>query len=411
MKTYFQSYIFLALSISLGIFFGIYEHTFTTTLATTISTLFMHFLSMLAAPIVFLAVVSTLLNIEHIDTIKQLGRRVATYTFLTTILASLVALFLFLLIHPISANTDPAATALANTHSYLDFVTDIIPSNITVAFSENKVISLVFLGFLLGLVGHSLPEKEKNVLRSGFSALFNLFLKVAELSSYIMPVAIWAFTTQLTKEVSSQGGRIHELWAYLFVVVSANILQGVVVIPILLKLRGLSPLRIIQKSYKPLLVAFFTKSSNTALPVAMKTAEEKLNIAPHVARFSLPVCTVINMNGCAAFILTTVLFVAGSHGHVFTPFDYAFWVLMSVFAAVGNAGVPMGCFFLSSAFLISMDVPLTTMGKILPFYAVVDMIETALNVWSDMSVTTLVDKDYAGYKAKHIKTPLSAIRP
>jgi sodium:dicarboxylate symporter family protein len=33
------------------------------------------------------------------------------------------------------------------------------------------------------------------------------------------------------------------------------------------------------------------------------------------------------------------------------------------------------------------------MGVILPFYAVVDMIETSLNVWSDSTVSVMVDKD------------------
>lgn len=40
-----------------------------------------------------------------------------------------------------------------------------------------------------------------------------------------------------------------------------------------------------------------------------------------------------------------------------------------------------------------MNVPILLMGVILPFYAVVDMIETSLNVWSDSSVSAMVDKD------------------
>jgi Na+/H+-dicarboxylate symporter len=40
-----------------------------------------------------------------------------------------------------------------------------------------------------------------------------------------------------------------------------------------------------------------------------------------------------------------------------------------------------------------MDVPITIMGAILPFYAFLDMVETALNVWSDLSVTAIVDKE------------------
>ena len=53
----------------------------------------------------------------------------------------------------------------------------------------------------------------------------------------------------------------------------------------------------------------------------------------------------------------------------------------------------MGCYFLSSAFLVGMGVPIEIMGMILPIYAFIDMIETALNVWSDISVTTIVNKE------------------
>ena len=53
----------------------------------------------------------------------------------------------------------------------------------------------------------------------------------------------------------------------------------------------------------------------------------------------------------------------------------------------------MGCFFLSASLLASMNVPILLMGVILPFYAVVDMIETTLNVWSDSNVATAVNKD------------------
>ncbi len=33
------------------------------------------------------------------------------------------------------------------------------------------------------------------------------------------------------------------------------------------------------------------------------------------------------------------------------------------------------------------------MGLILPFYALIDMEETALNVWSDLSVAALIEQD------------------
>jgi Na+/H+-dicarboxylate symporter len=69
------------------------------------------------------------------------------------------------------------------------------------------------------------------------------------------------------------------------------------------------------------------------------------------------------------------------------------WTIVATIAAVGNAGVPMGCFFLSSAFLAAMNVPLNILGVILPFYAMIDMLETAINVWSDSCVVAVVEKE------------------
>ena len=69
------------------------------------------------------------------------------------------------------------------------------------------------------------------------------------------------------------------------------------------------------------------------------------------------------------------------------------WIFIATFAAVGNAGVPMGCYFLTLSLVSSMNVPVTLMGIILPVYAVIDMIETSLNVWSDSCVANIVNKE------------------
>lgn len=51
------------------------------------------------------------------------------------------------------------------------------------------------------------------------------------------------------------------------------------------------------------------------------------------------------MNGCAAFILLTVVYLMQNAGADITLGTLIVWILISTLAAVGNAGVPMGCFF------------------------------------------------------------------
>ena len=69
------------------------------------------------------------------------------------------------------------------------------------------------------------------------------------------------------------------------------------------------------------------------------------------------------------------------------------WILISVVSAVGNAGVPMGCYFLTLSLMSGVGAPIAILGIILPIYTIIDMIETAENVWSDSCVATMVNHD------------------
>ena len=142
-----------------------------------------------------------------------------------------------------------------------------------------------------------------------------------------------------------------------------------------------------------LTLAFFSKSSSAALPLSLKCAEERAHLNHKVARFSFPMCTTINMNACAAFIFITVIFVSQINGASFSYFQLILWIFIASISAVGNAAVPMGCYFLASSLLAANNVPIEILGLILPVYALIDMLETAINVWSDSCVCALVDKD------------------
>ena len=142
-----------------------------------------------------------------------------------------------------------------------------------------------------------------------------------------------------------------------------------------------------------ILTALFTKSSAATLPVTMDCAENRVKCDKKFTRFILPMCTTINMNGCAAFILVTSLFVMKQGGVDLNAITVVSWILISVISAVGNAGVPMGCFFLTLSLMAGKNMPVGVMGVILPVYAVIDMIETAVNIYSDSCVCAMTNKD------------------
>ena len=212
---------------------------------------------------------------------------------------------------------------------------------------------------------------------------------------WTLPLGIMAFAAQLSAQVTA-GVAAASLGRYVAVILGGNVLQFFVVLPLFLLARGLNPIRHLGRMMPAVLMAFFTKSSAATLPVTMETAEKRAGVAPKVSRFVLPICTTINMNGCAAFILVTSLFVMQNAGFELTLGTMIAWVFIAVLAAIGNAGVPMGCYFLTLSLMSSLGAPIGLMGVILPIYTIIDMIETAENVWSDASVCAMTNHDLAG---------------
>lgn len=383
------------LAVCCGLLSGYFNNVHVNTAAQGISDIFIGLLKLVSLPIIFLSIVSTASSMENARELKLLGQKVLKYTLLTTLLAATVALILFIVIDPVRThlNDMPAGTlVIEKPMSYAKHLQQIFPSNIVKPFSDNNVTGVLFIALLLSLSIIALPNENRKVLHSVFSSLFAAMMKITIWIVKLMPIAIWAFITLFMHDLH-EGLEIESLALYLLAVVAANLVQGFIILPLLLKFKNISPIRVAKGMFPALSVAFFTKSSNAALPMAMRCAEERVGVSRRVASFSLPLCTTINMNGCAAFILITVLFVSMSNGMTYTPFEMVLWIFLSTIAAVGNAGVPMGCYFLASAFLATMDVPPYILGIILPFYTIIDMIETALNVWSDSCVATIVDKE------------------
>ncbi len=396
MKRFVGNLLLLA-GIGLGLLTGWANIGILNDTASITSDLFLRLLKLISLPIIFLAVTSTITGMKSLHEMKRMGRKVLTYTLGTTLVAAAVALILYVTIDPAAAakGIEGVATGSETTQqaSYLSFVLNIIPSNFFEAFSQGNVMGIVFIAMILSISILFLPTEQKTFLNKLFSSLFAAMLKITGFVIKLMPIAIWGFMVLLVKELQENHAHFNRIMLYVICVVSANLIQGFVVLPLFLKLKKISPWKSFRGMSQALTVAFFSKSSSATLPVSIRCAEKNLGIKQKVSSFSFPLCSVINMNGCAAFILTTVLFVSSANGLTFSGFDLFSWIFIATFAAIGNAGVPMGCFFLSSAFLIGMDVPLYMMGLILPFYAVLDMIETALNIWSDACITIAVDKD------------------
>ena len=367
-----------------------------------IATVYTRLFQLLAVPTIVLAVITTFATFGSQGSGRIFGRTL-TYTLLTTFAAATVGAILFVLVAPgnlplEAINNSADTTDVSTQTSYIDHIISIIPNNIVRPILEGNVLSLLLLAFAVGIGLSKLPESEnKAVVVKGLSGLQELLFLLIRGLIWTLPLGIVAFSAQLSAQISA-GVVADSIGKYVLVLIGGNLIQFFVVLPLFLLSRGLNPIHVLGKMTPAVLMALFTKSSAATLPVTMETAENRLGVRKNIARFVLPICTTINMNGCAAFILVTSLFVMQNGGAPITLPTILLWILISVVSAVGNAGVPMGCYFLTLSLMSGVGAPIAILGIILPIYTIIDMIETAENVWSDSCVAAIVnsyDKDTA----------------
>lgn len=392
----------MGLALAAGVACGLHPLPHQGAVARAVMTVFMNALRLTSLPIIFLAVCTTIMNMPSLRALAELGRRVLTYTLLTTVLAASTALALYTVVQPSFPGAAAGAAVVdvgggaGPPPSYVDHLVHLVPSSLFAPFIEGNVTAVLLMSVAFGVAMLHVPERE--TVARPLAAVLAALLGIIRAVTSAIPLVVWAGVVTSFAQLTD-GATVAALARYLGVVVAANLVQAFVVLPALLRARGIGPLAAARDFAPALNLAFFSKSSVATLPVAMRCAEERRRVPAQLARFCFPMCTSVNMNGCAAFILTTVLFVSGAHGHTFSTLELLGWVLLASLAAFGNAGVPMGCYVLSCALLGAMDVPLQLMALVLPFYSFIDMLETAVNVWSDACVTLLVDRDLRGQSA------------
>ena len=371
-----------------------------------IATAYTRLFQFVAVPTIALAVITTLSSLGGQKETGRIFLHTLTYTLLTTIAAAAVGLVLYLLISPENLPAEAIQTSQLSTVNsqlstvtYRDHILSVIPNNVIEPFATGNVLSILLISAAVGLAlaylkrqgtGNKGQENIDTLIR-GIFGLQELLYTLIRALIWTLPLGIVAFAAQLSAEISA-GVAVGSLGKYVAVILGGNLIQFFLILPLFLLTRRLNPWKVFRAMSPAVLMALFTKSSAATLPVTMRSAETRLKARPEVARFVLPICTTINMNGCAAFILVTSLFVMQNGGTVIDLPTMLLWLLIAVISAIGNAGVPMGCYFLTLSLMAGIGAPVGIMGIILPIFTIIDMVETAENVWSDSCVCAIVNK-------------------
>lgn len=379
----------LVLGVVLGFIAKEYSVSWLTETLDQIGTIFVQLLKLAVPPLVFTAILVSVVNLRNVNNAARLAARTLMWFLITSLIAVAIGLTIGLITNPgdgFKLPADPGKAPKTN-GDWLDFLTGIIPTNIVTAFSEVKVLQIVFLAVVLGSAILSVGAKAEPLVKG------------AELVLEIIQKALW-WVIKLSPlgtlgligtSVATYGwDLIKPLGTFTADIYIGCALVMFVVYPLLLWLVGkVNPLNYFKGAWPAIQLAFVSRSSVGTMPVTQKVTE-RLGVPKDYASFAVPFGATTKMDGCAAiYPAIAAIFVAEVYGVNLGIKEYLLIAFVSVIGSAATAGLT-GAIIMLTLTLSTVNLPLAGVALLLAIDPILDMMRTATNVAGQVVVPILV---------------------
>ncbi|MCB0763668.1 MAG: dicarboxylate/amino acid:cation symporter [Flavobacteriales bacterium] len=281
--------------------------------------------------------------------------------------------------------------------SPLQFLVDMVPSNIFQSFSNALMLQVIFFAIFFGIVLLMIPPATAAPVNALMNGLNEVFMKMVDVVMKAAPYFVFALMAGVVSRIAGDDlGAVWELFKSLAgysitVVIGLGLVVFLVYPGLMTLLMRRNVYRRFLKAISPAqLLAFSTSSSAATLPVTLECVEDNIGVSRSTASFVLPIGATVNMDGTSLYQAVAVVFLAQYHMVDLTFVQQVSIVLTATLASIGAAAVP-------SAGLVTLFVVLTSLGLdpawiaiILPVDRILDMCRTVVNVTGDATCCSVV---------------------
>ncbi|MBD3821345.1 MAG: dicarboxylate/amino acid:cation symporter [Thiotrichales bacterium] len=360
---------------------------------TFIGTLFLNALKMIVVPLVMSAIITGVANIGSQGGFGRLGAKTIGYYLMTSSIAIIVGLVLVNLIHPgVSGNgvpvlhTDAEVMQAVQGKSAGDIVEvflRMIPVNVVNAAATGQMLGLIFFSLLFGYFMTRIQSDFKQTLSQFWNGVFEVMMLITQWVMKFAPIGVFGL---VAASIAKTGFDQFENLALFFLTVTLALsVHLFVVMPILLKTMGKvqNPWLHYQAMAPVLLTAFSTSSSSSTLPVTIESVEKRAGVSNRISSFVLPLGATVNMDGTALYECVAAIFIAQMFGISLDWSTQLLIVIVALTTSIGVAGIPSASLVAISIILVAVGLPAEAIGLLLVVDRLLDMMRTAVNVFSD----------------------------
>ena len=344
---------------------------------------FIRLIKMLVSPIIFSTLVVGLAGAGE----KHIGRLLLK-ALLWFWVATAAALFIGLGV----ANTlKPGLGAVGGSGSFptpasKPFYEQVVPTSLIDAMANNSILQIVFFSLLFAMALVAIGDKGKPVL----AVLRGVAEAMFKLTEYVMRFAPFGVFAAMAVAVGTQGPVVMVQLGKLVLALYLALIVFVMVLLLAVKLiTGVRIGLVLRELREPLLLAFSTTSSESALPKAIATME-RLGVPSHIVGFVLPAGYSFNLDGSTLYLALASLFIAQATGKYLSPTTQIEMMLTLLLASKGVAAVPRASLVVLASTCAAYGLKVEWIATILGVDAVMDMARTMVNVLGNCMASIIV---------------------
>ena len=352
------------------------------------------FVSLLKLLILPLILVSIYASLAGGDNLRRIGGHALGYYAVTSAVAAtlgtLIGLALSRDLPPGLLNLEPMSAA-ADEFSLERLIASFVPSNLFASLTQGNVLHVVVIAVIAALASRRIAQDQRATLLGGAQALDAMLMQLLRGVLALAPIGIAALVYASLADMDWKG--VFELQAFVWAVALAAIIHALLVMPGLYRLRtGGSPWALLAACRAPLVTALSTASSSATYPVS-KQALEAFGVSERVTSLTLPLGATLNMHGSALYQSILLIFMSQLAGAELSALQALFIVLLTMASSAGTAGIPGGGIAMMAFILDLLGLPQTYLALYLVVDRFFDHPITAINVWGDLVVAAIVDRE------------------
>ncbi len=357
-----------------------------------VSMVFLRLIKTIIAPLLFATLVVGIAGHSNLKQVGRMGWKSLVYFEIVSTLALFIGLLAINIskagigvdvpdvVNKVDVPSVPVQTGR-------DIILHIFPENIAKSIYEGQVLQIVVFSILFGIAVAMIKEKYRSPMIRFTEALAETMFKFTSLIMYLAPLAVFA---AIAYSIGHMGldilVNLFKLLATLYV--SLILFLVFVLLPVALIFK-IPVLRFIKSISEPVILAFSTTSSESALPIAMERMEE-FGVPRKIVAFVMPTGYSFNLDGTTLYLSLATIFVAQISG-IHLSFDKQLFIVFTLMlTSKGVAGVPRASMVILLGTAASFGLPAWPIYIILGIDELMDMARTSVNVIGNCLATAVI---------------------